>query len=105
MLYSLAAEQMTGVKAEHGRLFYCTQRGNYSECEIDVNEDGRRYFDRAMRLIDEAIGEGFLPAAPTQGACAWCEYFTVCGPNEEVRVRRWKDGEALERLNQLRSLP
>jgi ATP-dependent helicase/nuclease subunit B len=104
VLYALAAERMLSAKAASGRLFYCTQRGNYTECPIEINEDSRRYFARGMALIDDAIASGFLPAAPDKGACALCEFSVVCGPHEEVRVR-WKDSEALVKLNQLRSMP
>jgi ATP-dependent helicase/DNAse subunit B len=105
VLYALAAEKMLNAKAEWGRLWYCTQRGNYTEYNIPIDAKARQRFQTAMQLVDEAIATGFLPAAPAKDACAMCEYRPVCGPNEEVRVRRWKNGEALDRLNELRSLP
>lgn len=105
VLYSLAAEQMLGATAETGRLFYCTQRGNYTESRIDIDARARQYFNHAMRLIDRAMEDAFLPAAPADGACGLCEYAPVCGPNEETRIRRWKDPDMLDELNQLRSLP
>lgn len=105
LLYALAAERMFDAKTESGRLFYCTQRGAYSECGIDITDSARRYFAGAMALIDGAVSNGFLPAAPAEKTCALCEYSPVCGPHEEVRVKKWKDPEALVELNQLRSLP
>jgi ATP-dependent helicase/nuclease subunit B len=105
VLYSLAAEQMLGANAETARLWYCTQRGNYGEHTVPIDAAGRARFQRAMALIDDAIAEGFLPAAPAEHACATCDYRPVCGPNEEVRVRRWKHPDDLDLLNQLRSLP
>jgi len=104
VLYALAAERMLSARATSGRLFYCTQRGNYTEYPIAIDDAGRRYFARGMALIDDAIAQGFLPAAPAKDACALCEFAVICGPHEEGRVRL-KDGEALEPLNQLRSMP
>ena len=105
VLYSLAAEQMLGARAEIGRLFYCTQRGNYTEYAIDIDARARQYFARAMQLIDDSLAAGFLPAAPAEKACTLCDYKPVCGPHEELRVKRWKDQESLEGVNELRRLP
>ncbi len=105
VLYSLAAEKMLGARAESGRLFYCTQRGNYAEYHIAVGPEARKFFARGMTLIEDAISAGFLPAAPGDGACGMCEYAAVCGPHEETRVKRWKDGDALEALSELRRMP
>ena len=96
---------MLGARAESGRLFYCTQRGNYAEYQIAVGPEARKFFARGMTLIEDAISAGFLPAAPSDGACGICEYAAVCGPHEEIRVKRWKDGEALEALSELRRMP
>ncbi len=54
-------------------------------------------------VIGQALAEPFLPAAPDEGACRWCDYQTVCGPYEEQRTgRKWKP--ALEGLTRLRKL-
>jgi hypothetical protein len=46
----------------------------------------------------------FLPAAPDEGACRWCDYRPVCGPSVELRVAKmWKP--ALEPRRALRELP
>ena len=42
LLYALAAEQLFGEKVECGRLFYCTQRGNYDEYELPLCGHGAR---------------------------------------------------------------
>jgi ATP-dependent helicase/nuclease subunit B len=104
VLYALAAEKLLGKRAETGRLFYCTQRGNYQEITIPINDRARQCFGQAMKVVDEAIAAGFLPAAPAEGACGLCEYRPVCGPHEETRVKRWKDKDALSRLYELRSM-
>jgi CRISPR/Cas system-associated exonuclease Cas4 (RecB family) len=105
MLNSLAAEKMLGVKVETGRLFYCTQRGNYTEYPISVDPRSRAFFARAMNLIDDAMVAGFLPPAPDEKSCDLCEFTAVCGPHEETRVKRWKDGELLEGLREIRNMP
>ena len=55
-------------------------------------------------VIGQALGEPFLPAAPAQGACRWCDYRTVCGPYEELRTAR-KYKPSLAPLTKLRELP
>lgn len=105
VLYSLAAEQMLGAQAAWGRLWYCTQRGAYTELHIPIDAKARERFHLAVRLVDQAIASGFLPAAPAPKACELCEFRPICGPNEELRVRRWKGRDELDRLNELRSLP
>jgi len=63
-----------------------------------------------LSSIDEAIGHGFLPAAPRlsvgnrPGACGICDFRAVCGHDEERRSER-KEGEALSALRRLRGLP
>jgi len=52
----------------------------------------------------QALAEGFLPAAPEDGACAWCDFLAVCGPFEETRTRR-KPPERLVQLKGIRDLP
>jgi CRISPR/Cas system-associated exonuclease Cas4 (RecB family) len=104
-LYAAAVESLTGERVETGRLSYCTQRGNYLDVNIDWTDRNRTFVAHALGIIDQAIERGFLPAAPAQDACAQCDYRPVCGPYEETRAKRWKDQNALEQLNQLRSLP
>ena len=43
--------------------------------------------------------EGFLPAAPREGACRYCDYRIVCGPREERRIAR----KPQDRLDELTS--
>jgi hypothetical protein len=56
-----------------------------------------------LRAIDNAIEKGFLPAAPKEDGCAWCDFAQVCGPHEEIRVSR-KDQKPLERLVTIREM-
>ena len=104
-LYGLAAEKILDVPAESGRLFYCTQRGGFVPIDIELNPKARGWFGGALGIIGQAIQDGFLPAAPQDGACDYCDYRLVCGPYEETRVRQWKDKTALQFLQNLRNMP
>ena len=39
-----------------------------------------------LTIVDRAVEQGFLPAAPAERACTWCDFRPVCGPREEERV-------------------
>ena len=104
LLYALAAEQLLQQPVESGGLFFCTQRGDFSQVTIPVDDQSRARLARVLATIGHSIKEGFLPAAPQRGACALCDYQPVCGPYEETRTRR-KPPDRLEALVQLRNLP
>ena len=110
VLYALAAEQVLGLdQDEHGRLeqgalFFCTQRGEYQRIDVPMSPEARTSAKEVFEQVDAALAGGFLPAAPDQGACRWCDYRPVCGPYEEIRLQR-KSPEPLETLWQLRRLP
>jgi CRISPR/Cas system-associated exonuclease Cas4 (RecB family) len=89
---------------ESGRLYYCTADGDFTERVIPLDETAREYAGKAIDLVAAGIEEGFLPAAPREGACLWCDYRAVCGPNEERRTAR-KPADRLMPLLTLRSLP
>ena len=69
MLYAAALAETMKRTVEMGRLSYATQRGGYQETEIRFTDTARHHATEAMRIIDESIEKGFLPAAPDQGAC------------------------------------
>jgi hypothetical protein len=103
LAYGMAAESLLGLPVEQSRLFYCTQRGGYAEIPFEVAPN-RKWFGRAMSIIDGEIARGFLPAAPQPGACGMCDYLPVCGPHEERRTKR-KNPDSLETLQELRNIP
>jgi ATP-dependent helicase/nuclease subunit B len=103
VLYSLAIEQALGQKAVAGRLFYCTTAGGFIEHEIPVNDYTRGQGLQALTIIDRAVEQGFLVAAPADRACTWCDFRPVCGPREEERVAR-KAPDKLADLHALRSM-
>jgi CRISPR/Cas system-associated exonuclease Cas4 (RecB family) len=104
LAYAMAAEALLGTPCEVSRLSYCTERGGYQEIPFDITPSHRRFFTHVMSLIDGEIERGFLPAAPQQGACAYCDYSPVCGPNEERRTAK-KNRDALDKLQDLRNIP
>jgi len=104
VLYSLAVEQALGTPVGFGRLFYCTAPGGFTDHHIAINDTNRRSGLEALEIIDRAIELGFLPPAPNTGACTWCDFRAVCGPNEEQRLRH-KSPDRLGDLEALRSRP
>lgn len=104
VLYSLAVERALGAPVESGRLFYCTAAGGFTDHEIPINEANRRMGLEALEIVDRAIELAFLPAAPGDRACAWCDFRPVCGPYEQERIKV-KPREKLGDLEALRSMP
>jgi RecB family exonuclease len=104
LLYAQAAEAILGKPAKESRLFYCTENSGYQITTVPIDDESRNTVNRAMKLIDESIDSGFLPAAPRKDACLYCDYHAVCGPYEELRVRR-KPLAKLEALLEIRETP
>lgn len=103
VLYSLAVERGLGKKVVAGRLFYSTTVGGFIEHEIPLDDYRRGQGLQVLSMIDRAVEIGFLPAAPADRACTWCDFRPVCGPREEERVRR-KAADQLADLTSLRSM-
>jgi RecB family exonuclease len=102
VLYALALERvMPHARVESGRLYYCTHAGEFETVTIPLDESAREGAKLVADTINAAITEGFLPAAPDDGACAYCDYRSVCGPHEELRTSR-KRPERLVPLATLR---
>ncbi len=104
LLYAHAAETLLGESVQSGRLYYCTQRGEFSSIDIPLNDESRARLRRILEAIDRSVAEGFLPAAPQTGACGMCDYSAVCGPYEETRVKR-KPADRLDTLIEIRQSP
>ena len=103
LLYGWAAEDLLGIPVESGRLYYCTQRGEFQQQSVLLNDLSRRVIQQVTGTIDQAIARGFLPAAPRRDACQNCDYHLVCGPYEEIRTRS-KPGKELEPLEEIRRI-
>jgi CRISPR/Cas system-associated exonuclease Cas4 (RecB family) len=104
VLYALACEQLLPEPVEAGRLYYCTAAGGYEERTVPLDERSRAAAREVSQVVARALADGFLPAAPVPRACTWCDYRPVCGPNEEMRLRR-KPPERLADLQRLRGMP
>jgi RecB family exonuclease len=104
VLYALACERLLGEPVDAGRLYYCTNAGDFTEHVVPLDAESRGSAREIARVIDEAMRSGFLPAAPDDDACRWCDYRVVCGPYEVQRVKR-KPEQRLASLAHLRSLP
>jgi ATP-dependent helicase/nuclease subunit B len=100
-LYALAAEKMLSATVTFGRLYYATLAQNYTPVEVSLNDWTRRRTEQVLHTIDDAIRDGFLPAAPRKDGCKRCEFLPVCGPYEEERVRE-KSQVELKGLKELR---
>jgi RecB family exonuclease len=105
ILYALALESLFPTeRVWGGRLFYCTEKGRFAEALVPLDVDSRALIRKAIGVIDESIRTGFLPPAPTEKACSFCDYVSVCGPHERRRSQR-KEGDRLVKLDSLRRLP
>jgi len=104
VLYSLVVEQITGKPVAESRLFFCTSAGGYKVRPVMMTPLSRRAGIEALEVVDRAIELGALPTAPAEQACAWCDFRSVCGPHEELRVAR-KPVDRFRDLLELRSRP
>ena len=89
-LYALVAEKLFRgeLKVDCGRLYFCTSAGGFSEVTVPLDRHTRSSVAQLAEIIGEALDKPFLPAAPAERQCAWCDYQPVCGPYEELRTRR-----------------
>jgi len=105
VLYGMAVEQALGRPVLAGRLFYCTSTGAYTERAVTLGPMERRHGLEVIEIVDRAVEQGFLPPVPRAGACEWCDFREVCGPDEERRSARKPSVPPLEELKVLRELP
>jgi len=104
VLYGMVVERALERSVRSGRLFYCTSAGSFYPHEIPLNEANRAAGLEVLQVIDRAIENGFLAAAPHEEACDRCDYRPVCGPDVFRRVRR-KPQDRLADLEALRRRP
>ena len=102
VIYSLAVEAATGCTVESARFSYCTTAGGFTEHNVPINERTRGMGIEALEIIDRAVELGMLPPAPAERACSFCDFLTVCGPNQERRARR-KSHKEIGDVMELRS--
>jgi len=102
VFYALVLEQLfPGKVVAGGRLAYCTTRGDFKDVDVPLDDDARAAAQLVARTLAHYLAEGFFPAAPSKGACDYCDYRPVCGPYEELRARK-KDRDKLVPLARLR---
>jgi ATP-dependent helicase/nuclease subunit B len=104
LLYALACERLLPEPVAEGRLYYCTAVGGYEDYVVPLDDGSRAAAATVVAILDRALQEGFLPAAPAVRACVYCDYRSVCGPYEEIRTKR-KPADRLQDLVRLRSMP
>jgi CRISPR/Cas system-associated exonuclease Cas4 (RecB family) len=88
VLYGVALESALGRPVSEGRLYYATTDGGYRDVRIPLTPDARRLGIEVLEIIDRAVQAGFLPAAPDERACTWCDFRAVCGPAAPSRANR-----------------
>ncbi len=103
IIYGLAAEELLDEEVEYGQLFYCTRRGEYRRQRVALHSGTCGNLKQVLEAVDRNLKKGFLPAAPRKEACRYCDFQPVCGPYEEVRIRR-KDERQLVDLIEVRKL-
>jgi len=104
VIYSLAIEAATGARVESARFSYCTTAGGFTDHTVSINDTSRRMGIVAMEIIDRAIDLGMLPPAPAERACRFCDFLSVCGPEQERRAMR-KSKQQIADLIALRGEP
>lgn len=104
VVYGLAVEKILGRPVREGRLFYATTAGGFSEHPVPLSAANRGAALEALEIIDRAVELGFLPPAPAERACSWCDFRPICGPDEPRHVAR-KSADALGDLRALRGMP
>jgi ATP-dependent helicase/DNAse subunit B len=104
VLYAMVVEKALNAPVSHGRLFYCTSAGSFYEHPIPLSDLTRSAGVDVLRIIDRAIEDGFLAAAPAEDACDRCDFISVCGRDVARRIAR-KPADRLADLHALRSKP
>jgi ATP-dependent helicase/nuclease subunit B len=104
VVYGLAIEQVLGRPVREGRLYYCTAAGGFAEHPVPLSDANRRAAIEALEIIDRSIELGFLPAAPAERACTWCDFRPICGPDAPRHAAR-KPADQLADLTALRAMP
>jgi ATP-dependent helicase/nuclease subunit B len=107
VLYALALEKLfPEARVAGGRLYYCTSTGGYEEVSIPLDEAARQAAETLARTVSGALDDVFLPAAPRERACDYCDFQVVCGPYEVLRSGRKPQGDpGIVPLSRLRGLP
>ena len=101
LLYGTAVNRIFDTPVHSGSLYFATVKGRYETVPVLLTVESEAEIEDVLHHIEGAISGGFLPAAPAEDACSFCDYRPVCGPYEELRAKRKK---RLTDLNELRKL-
>ena len=104
LLYALACQKLLGQPVESGRLYYCTSDGGYEDRVVALDEYSRGIVTEVLTTVRQSLTEGFLPLAPEEDACMWCDFLAVCGGFVEPRTAI-KPQSRLVQLKRVRELP
>jgi len=101
VLYALVLERLfANTRVESGRLYYCSSRGEFREVTVRLDAVAREAAKVLAETLTHHFERSFFPAAPSKGACTYCDYRAICGPFEETRIKMKK--EPLVQLARLR---
>ena len=101
VLYGLAVQALfPNARVDSGRLYYCTTDGEFRDHSVRLDERASEAAGLLSDVVLNAFAAGRFPALPREGACRWCDYRPVCGPDEERRVRRKPAPVELRRLRE-----
>ncbi len=101
-LYALALERIfPEATVSSGRLYYCTTRGDFTDVNVPLDDDARGAAQLLAKTLTHYFEEGFFPAAPAKDECKYCDFKRVCGPYEEMRLKK-KETKRLSQLEDLR---
>lgn len=107
VVYSLVLEKILGpggAKVAGGELYYCTHAGDFTRVFVPLDDAARTAFGTVARTVDGALRDGFLPRAPGEYGCRYCDFQTICGEGAE-QIAAHKRQERLVPLQALRRLP
>jgi CRISPR/Cas system-associated exonuclease Cas4 (RecB family) len=104
LLYALACQKLMNQPVESGRLYYCTSDGGYQDRTVPLDEYSRETVTKVLTTVRNSLAEGFLPAAPEEDACVWCDFLAVCGAHAEARAAT-KVRTRLVQIERIRELP
>ncbi len=86
LIYAYAAEQLLDAEVGEGRLWYATRKGRFQSLTVATGQYQQQSLTTVFQTIDQSMATGFFPAAPRERACQYCDYRSVCGPHEELRI-------------------
>lgn len=104
LLYALACQKLMKQPVESGRLYYCTSDGGYQDRVVPLDDYTRQTVTTVLTTVRQSLAEGFLPVAPEEGACVWCDFLAVCGGYAEDRAKS-KLQTRLVQIEKIRELP